>query len=119
MEYEYKDEYPNSRVLKFEANLLPPVLRPLGSLVGRWAITDDADQAQEVRTSDKHDLEELDFKVGKVYGEISDWLADEKNIELYLSFSGRNEFNDTYDALTALTSVCDLADMRLKREFNI
>jgi hypothetical protein len=38
MEYEYKNEYPNSRVLKFEANLLPPGLRPLGILVKRCGI---------------------------------------------------------------------------------
>ncbi|WP_407540130.1 hypothetical protein Q0M94_01665 [Deinococcus radiomollis] len=122
MNYEYKKEYPNSRVLIFDIKFIPEKFHGLSQLYDRWALTDAADLCDEIDTAERKDLEKVSFEVGKLYGEVSDWLADPQVSSRFVSGverRGSNRFSDTYEVLTALLNACDLADTRLEQEFGI
>jgi hypothetical protein len=113
----HKEDYVNSRILKFDKSAIPEEFRTLEILIGRWSLTDAADLNGEIDIAKLDDLKVLSEEVGKLYCGLLDWPADEDVQGLYNA--SYDTFNDTYEALTLLITACGLADMRLKREFNI
>jgi hypothetical protein len=116
MEPSYKADYENSRILKFDRNLIPEEFRVLEILIRRWSLTDAADLENEIGSASHDDLKSLSEEVSRLYGDLLDWLAD-KNVQTSYNAS-YDAFSDTYEALTLLIMACDLADIRLEQGLN-
>jgi hypothetical protein len=113
----YREDYINSRILKFDKSAIPEEFRILEILIGRWSLTDAADLDDEIDIANLDDLKVLSGEVGKLYGGLLDWLADE-NVQSSYNAS-YDTFSDTYEALTLLITACDLADIRLEQDLGL